>query len=123
MVKDLAMPVRVISVATMREPSGLAMSSRNQYLDDEQREKANVLYLTLTQIAEQIHIGLRNYQKLEEHAVKRLENVGFKVDYVSICNASSLLPAEQDDTRLCVLGAASLGKARLIDNVQVHLSS
>jgi len=121
MVKDLAMPVRVVSVSTMREPSGLAMSSRNQYLSAEQREQANVLYLTLTQIAEQVYMGQHNFQKLEENAIKRLENAGFTVDYVSICNPSTLLPAEQTDTKLSVLGAAWLGKTRLIDNIQVHL--
>ena len=121
MVDDLALWVDIVGVPTVREANGLAMSSRNQYLTQQQREQAGVLYLTLQQSAEQIMLGQRDYRKIEKNASKRLDNAGFRVDYVEICNRHNLQPANIDDRELVILAAARLGKARLIDNIQVTI--
>lgn len=121
MADDLALWTEIIGVPTVRESNGLAMSSRNQYLTEQEREQAGVLYLTLQQSAEQIMMGQRDYRKIEKNAAKRLKNAGFKVDYVEICNKHDLQPATPEDNELCILAAAHLGKARLIDNIQLTL--
>ena len=66
-------------------------------------------------------MGQRDYRKIEKNAAKRLKNAGFKVDYVEICNKHDLQPATPEDNELCILAAAHLGKARLIDNIQLTL--
>jgi pantoate--beta-alanine ligase len=121
MVRDLDQPVEILGVATVRESDGLAMSSRNSYLSEEERKKAPFLYQTLREMIEAIRKGNVSYLELEESAAKKLENAGFRPDYVNIRNANSLQPASIGDHALVVLAAAWLGKARLIDNIAVTL--
>jgi pantoate--beta-alanine ligase len=122
MVKDLDFPINILGARTVREDSGLAMSSRNNYLNDAQRRRAAMLYQCLQQMAARIMDGERNYPKLEEHASKILENYGIVVDYVSIRRRLDLQVAAADDTELVILAAVRLDKARLIDNITVDLS-
>ena len=122
MVKDLDFPIKILAAGTVREDSGLAMSSRNHYLSATQRMRAALLYKCLQQTAASIVDGERNYLKLEENAAKILENYEFIVDYVSIMNAVDLQIAAKDDKELVILAAVRLGKARLIDNITVDLS-
>jgi len=118
---DLCMPLEVVGVATVREPNGLAMSSRNRYLSVEQREQAGKIYSVLSAAAAQLKQGRRDFAALEQAAIAELENSGFKTDYVSIRDADDLQPPHADSKRLVVLTAGRLGRARLIDNVQVSI--
>jgi len=119
MVEDLCMPVEIISAPIHREPDGLAMSSRNRYINDEERSKVVVLKHSLDWISEQIKSGNRDFTGLELEAVKRVEKAGFKVDYITCSNSKTLDLAAQDDAEITVLGAIFTQSARLIDNVTV----
>lgn len=117
MVRDLNSPVKIMGVATERESDGLAMSSRNSFLTEQQRLVAPKLYLALCQAREAVLQGNMDYQTIEAEQKKNLQDAGFQVDYFSICNADSLKQASKSDEQLVVLAAAKLGKPRLIDNV------
>jgi pantoate--beta-alanine ligase len=117
MVEDLAMPVRVIGVETMRESDGLAMSSRNGYLTAEDRATAPMLFRTLSGIAQRLREGSDDYAGLESQAVRELDEHGFGPDYVAIRRAADLAAPEPGERELVILAAAYLGKARLIDNI------
>ena len=119
MVKDLCWPIDIEAVPTVREADGLAMSSRNQYLSAEQRQRAPVLYQILCQVAERVRSRQETCGELEAWAVARLDQAGFMPDYVSIRDATTLQPLQADQTGAVVLAAARLGRARLIDNVIV----
>jgi len=123
MVDDLDFGIKIIGAPTAREESGLAMSSRNNYLDDEQRNSiAPGLYLELRNIQKAILAGEHNYLKLQEESAKTLNQQGFKTDYIEIRNAEDLSVAEKHDKDLVILASAWLGKARLIDNLRVQLT-
>jgi pantoate--beta-alanine ligase len=119
MVEDLAMPVRIVGVDTRREPDGLAMSSRNAYLTPEERATAPVLYRVLSGVAEKLSAGSSDYAGLQAQTVAELDDHGFKVDYVSIRRAGDLREPSSDEGELVVLAAAYLGRARLIDNIEI----
>ena len=121
LVKDLSLPVEIIAGATRREDDELALSSRNQYLTEEERAIAPQLYATLKKIGEGLQSGKRNYTKMEQQAMNDLEALGFKPDYVSIRRAENLGEPDRDTDELVVLVAAHLGKSRLIDNLVVHI--
>ena len=123
MVDDLDFGIKIIGAPTAREESGLAMSSRNNYLDDNQRNIiAPGLYLELSNIQKAILAGEHNYVKLQEESAKALNQQGFKTDYIEIRNAEDLSVAEKRDKNLVILASAWLGKARLIDNLRVQLT-
>ena len=117
MVADLCWPIEIIGLPMMREADGLAMSSRNQYLTEEERRRAPLLHQTLMHVAEQIIAGNPHFGTLEEEAMKSLADGGFEPDYVCIRHADSLLPVGEGELRCVVLAAARLGRARLIDNI------
>jgi pantoate--beta-alanine ligase len=121
MVKDLLMPIEIIGLPTCREEDGLAMSSRNGYLNPEQRSIAPHLYKTLCEIKQAILNGEKNYPILKEQATNTLSKVGFTPDYISIRDRKDLsVPtAKTPIEELIILGAAWLGSARLIDNLEV----
>lgn len=117
-VADLNIPVEITGIPTVREKDGLAMSSRNAYLNSEEREIAPVLYSTLKEVVERFKMGGKP-EALSKWASEQLLLAGFqKVDYVVVRHADDLAneePVKDDPIR--VLAAAFLGKARLIDNV------
>lgn len=119
MVEDLTMPVRVIGVETMREADGLAMSSRNGYLTAEERSTAPILYRTLSGIAHRLGEGSDDFAGLEAQASRELDENGFGPDYVAIRRAADLAEPEAGERELVILAAAYLGKARLIDNIDL----
>ena len=121
MVEDFNLDVQIIGQETTREPSGLATSSRNQYLDAQQKEKAAMIYRTLQQAAAGIDRGERDFRALEQDAIASLDDAGFKTDYFSICNAETLLPATPEDRDLVILVTAALGATRLLDNIEISL--
>ncbi|KZN28838.1 pantoate--beta-alanine ligase [Pseudoalteromonas luteoviolacea S2607] len=119
MVHDLSMPIEIIGVPTQREVSGLAMSSRNGYLSEQEKDVAKVLYKVLSSAAGELKAGIREFDKIEQGAKSQLENAGLKTDYFSIAHRSTLKPATKEDDEFVILAAAFLGTVRLIDNIQV----
>jgi pantoate--beta-alanine ligase len=122
MVRDLCFPVEVQGVATEREPDGLAMSSRNSYLDAAQRRQAPALYQALCGVRDALAAGARDYRQLEQAALDALAAAGFRPDYVSIRRQADLALPGAADSALIVLAAATLGSARLIDNVKISVT-
>ena len=121
LVRDLNMPIQIIGEPTVRAEDGLALSSRNGYLSAEQRAAAPALYRTLQQLASAIRDGNRDFAQLIEAGQASLVSAGFRPDYLEIREASSLRPAEANDTKLVILGAAFMGTTRLIDNLAFQL--
>lgn len=121
MTRDLSMPVEIIGVPTMREISGLAMSSRNGYLSDEQKSIATALFKSLSECAEQLKQGNRDFAKLTAHAKNKLEQAGLTPDYFEIAQRDTLKTATLNDKHFVILVAAFLGTVRLIDNMQVDV--
>tara|TARA_R110000868_G_scaffold106234_2_gene291391 strand:- start:3556 stop:4428 length:873 start_codon:yes stop_codon:yes gene_type:complete len=126
MINDLNMPVALVPVPTARADDGLALSSRNGYLSDAERQAAPALYRTLTRIAQGLQAG-EALPTLLANADDELQQYGFTKDYIEIRHADTL--AELDTTeltktaRIVILAAALLGKARLIDNILVSLNT
>jgi pantoate--beta-alanine ligase len=116
--KQLNFGIRIIAGETMREPDGLAMSSRNGYLSPEERAEAARLNRNLTRIKDAIEKGSRDFATLEKEAVADLSKAGWRVDYVAVRNRETLGPPAKPG-ELVVLGAARLGKTRLIDNLEI----
>lgn len=121
MVQDLAMPVEIIGVPTVREADGLAMSSRNNYLSEAERRQAPALYRALRHTADRLRTGRQDFGDLEALAVREIEAAGLKSDYFSIRRAADLGEPGEAEHNLVILAAAFLGKARLIDNLEVDL--
>lgn len=121
MVEDLCIPVTLIEGPIVREADGLAMSSRNSFISEQERPRACQLHQALVWICEQISAGARDFQSLESQARARIESAGFRPDYIKICNSKTLKPAADDDTYVTVLGAMYTEGARLIDNLSLQL--
>ena len=119
MVDDLSLPISVMTAATVREDDGLAMSSRNAYLSDEDRNTAPHLFEALSAVGSELQNGRRNFRQLEKRARERLDKAGFEVDYFAIRRAQNLEAPDRDCDELVVLTAARLGGTRLIDNIVV----
>jgi len=119
MTADLCLPVEVIGAPTVRDTDGLAMSSRNQYLTEAERAVAPALYTTLQLAAAQLQNADKPIEVIEREGYQALEKRGLRVDYFSVRRPSDLQPPEPADQALVVLVAARLGRARLIDNVQL----
>jgi len=121
MVEDLCFPVEIVPATTGREPDGLAMSSRNQYLTDNERAIAPVLFAELRKAVEALGSGKQTPEELCRAGLAALEEAGFRPDYFEIRRASDLAQVGEDDLRVVIMAAAWLGRARLIDNIQVDL--
>lgn len=122
MVKDLHMPIDVIGMPILREANGLAMSSRNQYLTDEQRHQAALLYRTLQDLVTSLQEKTGTITHLEQAAKSTLKAQGFSPDYISVRTQNDLKIPDTEQA-LVVLAAAYLGKTRLIDNIPFVLGS
>ncbi len=121
MVAELNLPINIVGGETVRAADGLALSSRNQYLNEAERAEAVFLSRTLQQVRQAILEGERNFERIQESAVEGLVARGWLVDYVAVRNQSDLQPARQTQRELVVLAAARLGNTRLLDNVEVFL--
>lgn len=121
MVRDLNMPVQIIGEPTVRAADGLALSSRNGYLSEEQRAIAPALYRTLCDTAAAIKTGERDFAKLVREGLAALVQSGFRPDYLEIREANTLQPASAQDRQLIVLAAAFIGNTRLIDNLSLEI--
>ena len=120
MVADLCIPVQVIGAPTVRDADGLALSSRNQYLTPEERKAAPRIHEILTATAKRLQAGDSEFASMERAGCQMLEAAGFRLDYFAIRQAIDLSTPRPDTGHLVVLTAARLGKARLIDNIQVR---
>ncbi len=121
LVDDLRLPLQIVSGATQREADGLALSSRNQYLSDEERAVAPTLYSVLQGIGNELQAGKRNYTELEQQAMDVLSDAGFDPEYVGIRRAENLQLPDRDNDEIVILAAVRLGAARLIDNIIVTI--
>ncbi len=121
-VTDLCLPMEIAGVTTGRAEDGLALSSRNGYLTPNERAIAPTLYQTLTRMGQQLASGSRDYPAIERAAISQLGTAGFMPDYVQIVNRHTLQHPAPADRELIIVAAAQLGKARLLDNLQVDIS-
>lgn len=120
MIADLHLPVELRMGPTLREPDGLALSSRNRYLDAAERKRAPALYAVLSRVREQLLGGAQDFSRLTADACAELERAGFSAEYVEIRRQGDLAAARpQAAEQRVVLGAARLGRTRLIDNLFV----
>jgi pantoate--beta-alanine ligase len=119
MVIELCMRVEIIGAPTLRDTDGLALSSRNQYLTPAERKLAPVIFATLEAAASRVRAGDGEFASIERFGVQALESAGLRPDYFSARRAADLGAPDRETRELVVLAAARLGRARLIDNVQV----
>lgn len=117
MVHDLNFPVTVVGVATVREPSGLALSSRNRYLSPEEKEKASYLYRGLKAAETLFKRGERRAEVLVARVKDTLAEVDLSAEYVECVDFDSLRPVEIIERPVTLALAAYVGTARLIDNI------
>lgn len=120
MVADLCMPVEILTLPTVREEDGLAMSSRNGYLSATDRALAPAIYAQLKSTADQLIAGERDFTHLQNTAINALSDKGFEPEYYEIRRQDNLLAPQADDHALVILLAARLGTTRLIDNLTVN---
>jgi pantoate--beta-alanine ligase len=122
MAADLNMPLQVVVCPTVREPDGLAVSSRNKYLGEQQRTDATVIYKSLQRCRELIEGGVRNTEEIVAQMRKILEQVpGIEVEYVSIVDAETLKSCDRIRGTILAAVATRIGSARLIDNILVDV--
>jgi pantoate--beta-alanine ligase len=120
MVADLCFPIEIVPAPTVREPDGLAMSSRNQYLTAEERKIAPRLHAALGAAVTRLTAADGDFAAIERAGTFELESAGFEPEYFSIREARDLRAPQPGSHDLVVLAAARLGKARLIDNLKVN---
>ena len=121
LVRDLNLPIQIFGEPTVRADDGLALSSRNGYLTEEQRAIAPVLQSTLKQLAERIRQGERDFPALLAEGSQQIEAAGLRIDYLEAREPIGLRPASAEDHQLVILVAAFLGTTRLIDNLAFHI--
>ena len=126
MVEDLSYPIQVVGVDTVRSEEGLALSSRNGYLNDKQLRLAPELQNSLREMSDALRsigrvVSKNALKELEDSAKASLKKKGFKPQYITVCRQNDLKPAKKGDEKLVILAAAQLGKTRLIDNLEVSL--
>jgi pantoate--beta-alanine ligase len=119
MVRQFALPVEIIPAETIRAADGLALSSRNAYLSATERAEAPRLFSLLKSARERIASGERNFQRIELETMALLSQHGWTPQYIAVRRRSDLQPPGPEERELVVLAAAYLGRARLIDNVEV----
>lgn len=126
MCRQFALPTEVVAAETVRADDGLALSSRNGYLDDAERAEAPTLHRALSDVARRLRdrpaVGIATIEAFEADAMERLRSRGWRPDYVAVRRRADLMPCQPTDgeaTLRVVLAAAWLGKTRLIDNLEV----
>lgn len=123
MVDDLSLPIKVVAAPIARDNDGLALSSRNQYLTEEQRQIAPKLNVALQDIAVALQSGNRDFSALSTIASQRLIAEGFdQVDYIEICEPNKLQKSSDTDQEFVILAVARLGFTRLLDNILLAIN-
>ena len=123
MAADLDFPVRIVLGPTVREDDGLAMSSRNAYLDEEERKRAPELFRAVSEARSMIEGGERRPDAVVTAMRRIMEDAGFEVDYAAVVDGRTLAPLEPINGTVLIAAAGSLGKTRLIDNVALAVTS
>ena len=121
MVRDLLVPTKIVAMPIIREADGVAMSSRNSYLEPAQRNVAGTIHRSLSQAASALKAGAESREVIESRGREALSEVGMRPEYFSIRRRADLAEPRDGDQELIILVAAWLGEARLIDNLQVDL--
>jgi pantoate--beta-alanine ligase len=120
MARDLNMPIEIVGMPTVREPDGVAMSSRNRYLSPDERKTARTLHRELAAVADAVRDGRASCAKVAGDASQSLLAAGFaKVEYLTVVDAESLAPLDRVVGPARVAAAVRLGRTRLIDNVAI----
>jgi len=123
MVADLNMPVEIVICPTVREPDGLAISSRNKYLSDQQKRGATLLYKSLLKCQEAIDSGITDTKKIISKMQSILQQEpSIEIEYISIVDAETLQNLDRITGRVLAAVAAKVGPARLIDNILIDTS-
>jgi pantoate--beta-alanine ligase len=118
MLRQLMLPIKLVPAETVRASTGLALSSRNGYLNDAQRTEAAQLHAVLTKAATAVKSSRIDWSALEREASDAMTARGWNIDYIALRRQSDLAEPSTDD-RLVVLGAARLAGTRLIDNLEI----
>jgi pantoate--beta-alanine ligase len=118
LVRQLNYPIHIVAIDTVRYKNGLAMSSRNNLLSEEDRKKAPQLFELLNVMKDKVMQKKLSFKEIEEDADRLLNASGWIVDYLTIRSAKSLKTPVHDEKQLVILGAATLGSVRLIDNIE-----
>lgn len=118
LVRDLGFDIRIEAVPTVREDSGLALSSRNSYLDTAQKSAAAEMNRALVHAARRVGKGVTDFEALEQEVAGRLQRHGMRVEYVAVRRADNLQLPSRNDRELRILAAAWCGQTRLIDNIE-----
>ena len=119
LVEKFSFDIEIVAMPTLRELDGLAMSSRNIRLSENERKKAPEIYRQLTSVKAAINAGSTDFIELERTTCRNLSSVGFIPDYVAIRETDTLLPAQNHNKSMVILIAARLGQIRLIDNIRI----
>jgi pantoate--beta-alanine ligase len=117
MTEEMSFPVRIVAAPTLRESDGLAMSSRNQYLQGDERRIATTIYRTLRAMRDAATAGTP-LREIEDAAEQALQDAGFSVDYAEVRRSDLTRPKLPGEPGLVALIAARLGRTRLIDNLE-----
>lgn len=123
LVAQFNLPIEIVGGETVRAQDGLALSSRNQYLNEEERKEAPFLRQTLLQVERAAQHGEVDFLQLERTATAELNARGWEVDYVSLRAQSTLSEPVAGERELVVLAAAKLGRTRLLDNLEFSLTA
>lgn len=123
MVRQLNLPITMVLADTVRAKDGLALSSRNGYLNATERAEAPQLFTALLKIKKEIASGRRDFLAMESDAVAALTARGWEPDYIAVRRSDNLLEPALTDRALVILAAARLGKTRLIDNLELVIES
>jgi len=120
MVKQFALPIEIIPAETVRAADGLALSSRNTYLDPAERAEAPRLYRLLREAQRQLVDGATDFQRIELDVMADLARHGWRPDYIAVRRRADLQVPGEQDRELVIVAAARLGRTRLIDNIEVE---
>lgn len=123
MVNDLAIQTEVVGMPTVRNESGLALSSRNNYLTSAEQQQASALHKMLSELRGKLLNGATDFHNLESDAITNLNDAGFEMEFINIADQVNLLPATTDTRELVILAAGKMAGTRLIDNLEVNLTS
>ena len=118
---DLDFPVRIVIEPTVREPDGLARSSRNEYLSTGERKRAVALYEALTEAKSSIEAGERSPTAVKQSMLTRIKQAGFDIDYAEVVDGATLRPVKDVEGVILIAVAGWMGGTRLIDNIAVRV--
>ena len=121
-VEDLCLPVKIVGAPTVRAEDGLALSSRNRYLDAEERTRAPAMYRALDRARRRLESGEVDLAAIEREGLESLAAAGFRPDYFEVRMAGTLAVPHGRNVDVVVLAAARLSRARLIDNLQCRVT-